>query len=137
MAELPGDQIEAGVVAMRPWANFLKWAWTPLYAKIWWGLAGAYWVLVIICCYLTALIWLRDWLLPSVLMLAFHPFFMLTIMGFGTLERWWYGQDRGDQHSSESERLRRQDLGPSGLHWEIDPLDPRSAAYWSRRNKFH
>lgn len=117
--------------------NFRKWAWTPLYAKIWWGLAAAYWAIVILSFQIQALSWLKDSVALAYLFVAFHPVIMLFIMAFGTLERWWHGQDRGDWEPSDGDHLRLSDYGPSGLRWDLDPLDPRSPFFGSPGDKIH
>jgi hypothetical protein len=101
------------------------------------GLGCVYWIMFIPSCYLTALIWLREWLYPSLIMIVCHPFFMLPIMGFGTFERWWHSYERGDWELADIDHFRLSDYGPSGLHWDIDPLDPRSPFFGSPNHKVH
>lgn len=139
MAELPDDRIEVADAAFSPWAAFLKWAWRPLHAKIWWGLAATYWIMFFLSFYLHPLAWFQELLPLRFLFLVFHPFMMLSIMGFGTMERWWHSHDRGDWQPAERDHLQDQDqdLGPSGLHWDIDPLDPRSIFFEIPGHKIH
>jgi hypothetical protein len=115
--------------------SFRKWAWNRLYAKIWWGLAAAYWTMFCLSSYMKALNWLQEIVFPC--LLVFHPFMMLPVMGFGTFERWWHRRDRGTWQPSEGDHPRRSDVGPSGLYWDIDPLDTRSGFFWSPSDKIH
>ncbi|WP_311271282.1 hypothetical protein [Sphingobium sp. WCS2017Hpa-17] len=131
MAEPVDDQAESPVPADVLRISFRKWAWTPFYAKIWWGLSVIFWLSLILSHRMEALSWMRESVLPGFLAVLFHPFIMLMILGFGTVERWWHSQARGEwQPVDTNDFFDRSSLGPSGLPYYVDPLDPRSGSMW-------
>lgn len=84
MAEPVDDQAGSPVPAEVQRTSFRKWAWTPLYAKVWWSLAAVYWIMFFLCSYLKALNWLHEFLYPSFLSIVFHPFMIVKRRANGT-----------------------------------------------------
>jgi hypothetical protein len=136
MVDILADQSElAAGEEMKP-IGFRRWAWEPWYGKAWWGLALIYWVLRGLSYKLGALDWMNEPGFSGYFVVAFFPPIMLFTLAFGVLKARLNTLPANDPLAEGAyDEFRRSDLfdpvrGPSGLPYSIDPLDPRSGAFW-------
>ncbi|MEJ7933986.1 hypothetical protein WG907_06920 [Sphingobium sp. AN558] len=117
-------------------AGVRHWAWTPWYAKAWWGLALLYWLLRGLSYKVDALSWMNEAGFAGYFVVAFFPPLMLFILAFGVLRARMNAAAANGLPTEDTEAdighfdLFDQRRGPSGLPIDIDPLHPRSGALW-------
>ncbi|WP_260833962.1 hypothetical protein [Sphingopyxis sp. P1IMeth2] len=102
--------------------------WRPWYAKLWWASIPVYWIGMALSSRVALLADFYDLALAGYLNVLFFPPTALMVLGLG------FAQERigpfdwsGDYHPYER---FGPELGPSGLPFYADPLDPRSGPFW-------
>lgn len=141
---------EASGKSLRPRDYF----WRPWYAKLWWGGAAIFWVVV----------WLVSWLLPRLfvpedggfgflLAMIFHPYTIVPVLGLPLLFAWrqhvvfpWDDILTGQEDEEPSEGLydgegigfhrpilRSHVHDPTDVRSPLNPVNPASA-WWRDRH---
>jgi hypothetical protein len=97
-----------------------RWLWQPWYAQLWWTTATIFWSAAFFApnpslnAYQVAL-----------LLLFFHPFLVVPVLGFGFIRAWvcHHFTVTGGQGADPDTRLRNTDL-------RMDPTDPTDSSYY-------
>lgn len=105
------------------------WIWRPWYAKLYWAFAAFYW-----CVFLVSWTWrLFPDFFGSVsgayLNLAFHPFTILIVLGFGFLRAFFSTADWEWVEPTHEEMFSKRSVGGLSDPYS-DPADPRSGMLW-------
>lgn len=119
---------EASAPDAAPWPRLSDWMWRPWYAKLWWAGAAIFWLAVgLDAMFVSFLPSSHDgWAL--FLLILFHPYLIVPVLGFGFALAWIERASRSDQDDDDGEEawdwaddfgLRRRTLNP------MDPFDPR------------
>jgi hypothetical protein len=102
--------------------------WRPWYAKLWWASIPVYWIGMGLSSRVSLLADFYDLALAGYLNVLFFPPTALMVLGLEYAREWmsavgWSGDYEPDHRFGP-------ELGPSGLPFYADPLDPRSGPLW-------
>jgi hypothetical protein len=121
------EQASADLV-VRPLIS--EWIWHSWYAKLWWALVPIYWFGAALALKISALDAFYSSALAGFVNVFMFPPTVLVILAAGYIRARFEPIDWSNLQPIDSDELGSWRRGPSGLPPEIDPLDPKSGAFW-------
>lgn len=101
-----------------------NWFWRPWYAKVWLGTSGAFWLAALVVPH-----GLLRGSLAAPLMLFFHPFLFVPVLGFGFFRAWVRNNFSGERGSAV-EAEPADTIMENNLFYRMDPTDPANSRYY-------
>ncbi|PZU56157.1 MAG: hypothetical protein DI547_17225 [Sphingobium sp.] len=123
------DEVSDNPVTDMPPPRASDWFWRPRYARLWWVSAGLFWIGAAIASLLAPQLLLQIGGGFFVLMMLFHPFVILPVLGFGYALAWIRQnaiQGDGDTEGDSDWASYREDMFFGRMKWDpVGSLDPK------------